>query len=88
MHYATLDKYSEQSTQEFISPYGLASLCFALGKNDLGFQWLEKGYAARDVWMAFMSRAITSPSILPRWIFLLRLSVLPEAVPPALSAFP
>jgi len=46
-----LNKYIKRSTKEFKSPYGLALLCFALGENDFGFQWLEKGYETRDVWM-------------------------------------
>jgi serine/threonine protein kinase/tetratricopeptide (TPR) repeat protein len=49
-----LDKWTELSTQEFISPYGLALLCFALGEKELGFQWLEKAYEERDVWTAYI----------------------------------
>jgi serine/threonine protein kinase/tetratricopeptide (TPR) repeat protein len=49
-----LNKYMELSTQEFISPYGLALLCFALGEKELGFQWLEKAYEKRDVWIAYI----------------------------------
>ncbi|OGC79824.1 MAG: hypothetical protein A2W07_06560, partial [candidate division Zixibacteria bacterium RBG_16_43_9] len=46
-----LRKYMESSTKEFISPYGLALLCFALEENDIGFQWLEKAYEEHDMWM-------------------------------------
>ncbi len=49
-----LDKWTELSTQEFISPYGLALLSFALGEKELGFQWLEKAYEERDVWTAYI----------------------------------
>ena len=46
-----LSKYMESSTKEFISPYGLALLCFALEENEIGFQWLEKAYEEHDIWM-------------------------------------
>jgi tetratricopeptide (TPR) repeat protein len=46
-----LNKYIGQSNKEFIPHYGLACLYFALAKNDLGFQWLEKAYEARDPWI-------------------------------------
>ena len=49
-----LNKYMGLSTQEFISPYFLALLCFALGEKELGFQWLEKAYEKRDVWIAYI----------------------------------
>jgi serine/threonine protein kinase/tetratricopeptide (TPR) repeat protein len=49
-----LNKYMGLSTQEFISPYFLALLCFALGEKELGFQWLEKAYEERDVWTAYI----------------------------------
>jgi len=32
----------------------MALLCFALGKNDLGFQWLEKSYEEHDGWLMNM----------------------------------
>ena len=46
-----LNKYMKPSTREFKSPYGLALLCFALGENDLGIQWLERAYETHDMWM-------------------------------------
>jgi len=46
-----LNKYMRQSNKEFIHHYGLACLCFALEKNDLGFRHLEKAYEARDPWI-------------------------------------
>jgi len=49
-----LNKYLGLSTQEFISPYFLALLCFALGEKELGFQWLEKACEERDVWTAYI----------------------------------
>ncbi len=49
-----LSKYSETSSEEFVSPYGLAMLCFALDENDRGFQLLEEAYAERDIWMIYI----------------------------------
>ncbi|MEE9502912.1 MAG: protein kinase [Candidatus Aminicenantaceae bacterium] len=49
-----LDELVTRSEKEYISPYGLALLYFALGENDLGFLSLEKAYEARDGWMAQM----------------------------------
>jgi len=49
-----LNKYMELSTQEFISPYGLALLCFVLREKELGFQWLDKAYEERDVWTVYI----------------------------------
>ena len=46
-----LNDWLERSEKEFASPYYMALLCFALGKNDLGFQWLEKGYEEHDGWL-------------------------------------
>jgi TolB-like protein len=46
-----LDDWLERSEKEFASPYFMASLCFALGKIDQGFRWLEKGYEAHDGWL-------------------------------------
>jgi len=41
----------QRSKSEFISPYYMAVLHFALGEIDEGFEWLEKGYAENDGWM-------------------------------------
>ncbi|MBE3129517.1 MAG: tetratricopeptide repeat protein, partial [Acidobacteria bacterium] len=46
-----LNDWLGRSEKEFVSPYYIAMLCFALGKNDLGFQWLEKGYEEHDGWL-------------------------------------
>lgn len=44
-----LDGLIEQSKQAY-DPIALAALSFALGKKDLGFKWLEKGYEDRNIW--------------------------------------
>jgi TolB-like protein/tRNA A-37 threonylcarbamoyl transferase component Bud32/Tfp pilus assembly protein PilF len=46
-----LTDWLERSKKEFAAPYYMALLCFAIGKNDLGFQWLEKGYEEHDAWL-------------------------------------
>jgi len=40
-----------QSNDMYISPYGLAWLYFALGKEDQGFESLEMAYKERDTWL-------------------------------------
>jgi serine/threonine protein kinase/Tfp pilus assembly protein PilF len=46
--YTERSKQKNQTQKEKISFYGLAALCFSLGKDDLGFEWLEKAYDVRD----------------------------------------
>jgi len=43
-----LNKLREQSRHTYISPFGMARICFAIGENDQGFQWLEKAYEDRE----------------------------------------
>jgi serine/threonine protein kinase/tetratricopeptide (TPR) repeat protein len=38
----------EQAERKYIPPIFMASLCFALGENDRGFQWLYRGYEEHD----------------------------------------
>jgi serine/threonine protein kinase len=55
--YQILNKFTEQAIHEDkqqkvnVSFYGLATLCFSLEEDDLGFKWLEKAYEARDPFM-------------------------------------
>jgi serine/threonine protein kinase/Flp pilus assembly protein TadD len=54
--YEILNKYTEQAQQEKAQKeygpyYGLAVLCFSLVEDDLGFEWLDKAYEARDTFM-------------------------------------
>ncbi len=46
-----LNDWQERSEREFVSPYYMALLCFALGKDDLGFKWLYKSYEEHDGWL-------------------------------------
>ena len=43
-----LDELSEQSKQNYVSPYSIAMIHFALGDKDQGFTWLEKAYEDRS----------------------------------------
>jgi serine/threonine-protein kinase len=49
-----LEDMTEKSRQGHIMPYLLASLCFALGENDQGFEWLQKAYDERDQQLYFL----------------------------------
>jgi DNA-binding winged helix-turn-helix (wHTH) protein/TolB-like protein/Flp pilus assembly protein TadD len=43
-----LDDLSEQSKQNYVSPYSIAMIHFALGDKDQGFTWLDKAYEDRS----------------------------------------
>jgi len=49
-----LDDLLRQSEDKYITPYGLAKLCFALGENDKGFEWLEKAYEEFNLMLGFI----------------------------------
>jgi TolB-like protein/lipoprotein NlpI len=55
-----LDELTEQSQKEGllhkgeVSFYGIARLYFSLEEDDLGFEWLNKAYEARDLEMYYM----------------------------------
>jgi TolB-like protein/Tfp pilus assembly protein PilF/tRNA A-37 threonylcarbamoyl transferase component Bud32 len=37
--------------ETYVPPFMVATLYFALGKNDSGFEWAEKAFEERDVWL-------------------------------------
>jgi len=43
-----LDDRIKQSEKEYVSPCHIAWLYLVLGKNDLGFKWLDKAVKERD----------------------------------------
>jgi len=43
-----LDRWTDESKENNISFSSIAELCFALGENDKGFEWLQKAYEERD----------------------------------------
>ncbi|MFB0565876.1 MAG: protein kinase [Candidatus Aminicenantaceae bacterium] len=50
-----LDDMIERTKQEYVSPYHIALLCFTLGENDLGFEWLDKAYKERNHWLLYLN---------------------------------
>lgn len=44
----------EWSQEAHVSPSMVASLYFALGENDRGFEWLDKAFEERDVWLTYI----------------------------------
>lgn len=46
-----LDQTVEQSKRLYIPPTFLASLYFAIGDKDNGFEFLNKGYEQQDCWL-------------------------------------
>ncbi len=63
----------ERMRHEYVSPFYLAQLYFALGKIDLGFELLERAYTERDIYLRFikampMEEAVTKD---PRFTALL-----------------
>jgi tetratricopeptide (TPR) repeat protein len=49
-----LDDLVGRSEQEYVSSFILACFHFVLGKNDEGFNWLNKAYEERDLWLSFV----------------------------------
>jgi serine/threonine protein kinase/cytochrome c-type biogenesis protein CcmH/NrfG len=46
-----LGKWLERSRTEFVSGYYVAALCFALGRKESGFEWLERACDEHDGWL-------------------------------------
>jgi TolB-like protein/Tfp pilus assembly protein PilF len=69
-----LDNLLGHSKQKYISPFILAGLHFVLGKNDTGFELLDKAYEEQDPWLCFLKthRLIESIRSDPRYIALLK----------------
>jgi serine/threonine protein kinase/lipoprotein NlpI len=42
------------ASRRYTSPYHIALLNFALGREDEGFQWLDKAYEERDYWLCWL----------------------------------
>ena len=72
--FTELAQQKDQAQKEDVSFYGLAALCFSLEEDDLGFEWLEKAYEARDTSMHqikvdFLMERVRSD---PRFVSLLK----------------
>jgi tetratricopeptide (TPR) repeat protein len=50
--YDILEDLTQRSEREYVPPSALASLHFALDRDDEGFEWLEKAHQGRDGWLA------------------------------------
>ena len=48
-----LTRLTAQSSKQYVSPYYIAIVYLALGKNDLAIDWLEKAYADRSNGLVF-----------------------------------
>jgi serine/threonine protein kinase/pimeloyl-ACP methyl ester carboxylesterase/Tfp pilus assembly protein PilF len=44
----------ERSKQEYVSPFVLALFHLALGDDDQGFEWLDRAYEERDLFLCFL----------------------------------
>lgn len=51
-----LGELLKMSRQSYVSPYWLAILQAGLGEKDSGFEWLEKAYQERDVWLVWLKQ--------------------------------
>ena len=43
------------SSQQYVSPYGLAQIHAALGDREQTFKWLQSAYDGRAVWMTYLA---------------------------------
>ena len=50
-----LEKSSEV---EYVSPVGIAAVCVALDKIDKAFEWLEKSYEERSIWLIWLESEV------------------------------
>jgi serine/threonine-protein kinase len=50
-----LESLNELSEKKHVSPYALAEFHSALGETDRALTWLEKAFAAREGWLAYMN---------------------------------
>ena len=50
-----LDSLNESAKQGYVSPVSFAVVCAKLGDKDQAFAWLDKAYAERSPWLAYLS---------------------------------
>ncbi|KPL03963.1 MAG: hypothetical protein AMJ90_02570 [candidate division Zixibacteria bacterium SM23_73_2] len=46
-----LAELKELSKQRYVSPYSIATIYIGLGEKDQAFEWLQKAYEGRSVWL-------------------------------------
>jgi len=49
-----LDELKELSKQTYVSSWGIALIHVGFNQKDLAFEWLEKAYEERDVWLIYL----------------------------------
>jgi Tfp pilus assembly protein PilF len=69
-----LDDVVKQSKQKYVSPFNLACLHFALGKNDEGFTLLDHAYDGQDPWLTVVKilPGLDSVRSIPKYTALLK----------------
>ncbi len=50
-----LDNLRSACSSSRLSPFCVAQVCFALGRKDEGFEWLERAYEQRDRWLRLVA---------------------------------
>ncbi|MHC4084334.1 MAG: protein kinase domain-containing protein [Planctomycetota bacterium] len=69
-----LEQAVEQSKQRYTPPYNLASLYFAIGDKDKGFEFLNKAYDEQDCWLIILKLGPVFETVRsdPRYIAMLK----------------
>jgi non-specific serine/threonine protein kinase len=55
LYLGVLDSLREGATLGYVSPFSFALAYAKLGENDQAFAWLEKAYAERSPWLAYLA---------------------------------
>jgi tetratricopeptide (TPR) repeat protein len=58
-----INELVEQINQKYVSPALIAAIYSALDEGDLAFQWLEKAYELRDLYLPFLKVSIKFDNI-------------------------
>lgn len=69
-----LNELEKKSTQQYISSIYFSTIYIGLGEKDRAFEWLEKAYNERSVWLIYIHRSPIYDSIRsdPRYTALLK----------------
>ncbi|HTG62860.1 MAG TPA: tetratricopeptide repeat protein, partial [Terriglobia bacterium] len=51
-----LNELRQLAREAYVSPYWFALLHTGLGEKEAAFEWLEREYVARDVWLVWLKR--------------------------------
>jgi TolB-like protein/Tfp pilus assembly protein PilF len=50
-----VEELKERAGQRYVPPYNIAVVYAGLGEGDAAFQWLERAYQDRSIWMIFLN---------------------------------